>query len=745
MVGVTGIQQTGFESVTEAQMVDGKPLAGDAADHALIYDEAEADVVTIKLFMINSDGQVVPATDGTLTEGDPDSDTIQYMALPVDADGNILATFNGDGTVTLKDQDKGQVTVSVTESDDSTSSNNTDVTTQGITHQTVALGQAFEVSAVDDYYAEEGERVTIDLGEVSGPITDTYEAVDVEGTATNDIQEESTLPGLEDTVFVKIFAVVNGQLVNTNSISETKGDKLATYKAVLVDKDGNVIDEGNTSKVNVSFSQLVNPDGSDDFNRSDRTMTVSLNKEFKARTIDDVFADDGETFTVDANLTDRQIARLEGIYENVENSQDSVTTTINDEGDGNYGKNDTVYVIVEASENVEESDDAEIHFTVKLVDKNGDPVSVPAGDSVTVNLQLAGTAVLADFDDSFVFQNSVTIAAGESESEVITVLVKDDTLAEENESVSVNITAIQQDSFEKVTEANLVNGKPKVGEATNSALIIDNDIDTKQLITGFGGDDSINANIAKILKTGGLEQDEAPYTKELFEDAGYIVTAYDEGLLNHVTGKYGNFELELENAYDANEGAYLFGDLGNDNIIGGAGDDTIRGGSNGHGSSGTSANGREGDTLEGGAGKDTFLWQKEDLVNIGTVGGYDHVTDFIGDFNVKEDRLDLSDLVSVSNGELDNLTVSYDDNGQIIISIDVDNVAEDSDGKVTQHIVLEKTSQSQVDNEGLDPSADGGVVINTIINGEDAKLTITDSDGYAGSTPPTVTIDFENT
>ncbi|WP_197475426.1 hypothetical protein, partial [Grimontia celer] len=331
VVGVTGIQQTGFESVTEAQMVDGKPLAGDAADHALIYDEAEADVVTIKLFMINSDGQVVPATDGTLTEGDPDSDTIQYMALPVDADGNILATFNGDGTVTLKDQDKGQVTVSVTESDDSTSSNNTDVTTQGITHQTVALGQAFEVSAVDDYYAEGTESVTVSLGDIAGTVVNTYEAVTVDGSVNNTI--------LEDT--------------------------------------------------------------------------------------------------------------------------------------GPAGADDTVYVIVEASDDVEESDGASIHFTIKLVDQHGDPVTVPDNGSVTVDLKLLGNATAADFDDGFAFPDTLTIDAGNSQSDVITVPVKDDNLSERHESVVVGVTGIQQTGFESVTEAQMVDGKPLAGDAADHALIYD--------------------------------------------------------------------------------------------------------------------------------------------------------------------------------------------------------------------------------------------------------------------------------
>ncbi|WP_016961630.1 Ig-like domain-containing protein, partial [Enterovibrio norvegicus] len=263
------------------------------------------------------------------------------------------------------------------------------------------------------------------------------------------------------------------------------------------------------------------------------------------------------------------------------------------------------------------------------------------------------------------------------------------------------------------------------------------------MVSGFGGDDSINANIEAILKTGGLNRDDEAYTKELFEDAGYVVDSHDERLLNHDSGKYGNFELELENPYDPSTGAYLFGDLGNDNIIGGAGDDIIRGGANGHGTSGTSANGGQGDTLEGGAGADTFLWMKEDLVNLGAVDGYDHITDFIGDFNVNEDKLDLSDLVSVSNGQLDNLTVGYDDKGQLKISIYVNDLENDTDGNVTQHIVLEKVSQGQEGNEGLDPSAVGGVVLNTIINGKEATLTITDEDGAGTTHNPIVEIKLE--
>ncbi|MPY25442.1 VCBS domain-containing protein, partial [Shewanella sp. YLB-07] len=128
----------------------------------------------------------------------------------------------------------------------------------------------------------------------------------------------------------------------------------------------------------------------------------------------------------------------------------------------------------------------------------------------------------------------------------------------------------------------------------------------------------------------------------------------------------------------------LFGQGGNDVLIGGLGDDILIGGLGD-------------DTLTGGTntndiGADTFVW------SAGSTG-----TDHITDFNLGEDKLDLSDLLQGENagnlGQYLHFTVN---NGTTTIEIDANH-----DGNVDQLIVL----------DGVDLSTAYGATDEAIING----------------------------
>ncbi|AQS38244.1 putative calcium-binding protein [Shewanella psychrophila] len=128
----------------------------------------------------------------------------------------------------------------------------------------------------------------------------------------------------------------------------------------------------------------------------------------------------------------------------------------------------------------------------------------------------------------------------------------------------------------------------------------------------------------------------------------------------------------------------LFGQGGNDVLIGGLGDDILIGGLGD-------------DTLTGGTatndiGADTFVW------SAGSTG-----TDHITDFNLGEDKLDLSDLLQGENtgnlGEYLHFTVN---NGTTTIEVDANH-----DGNVGQLIVL----------DGVDLSNAYGATDEAIING----------------------------
>ncbi|OEF59153.1 hypothetical protein A1OW_05075 [Enterovibrio norvegicus] len=1048
---VTQISQSSFEIVREGELgSNGKPQKAQATAKANISDEVglEGESVSVKLFVADGSGKLVldngspVEADGSQILTEAESDTIQYIALPVAPSGEILADIDDSGNVTLSDANRGKVIVTISEGADLNHSNNSDIETSGIAKNgSVVLGKPFDITATDDNFKDSGETVSISLGDVQGKIVNNYENVVTSGDVTHVIEDEDASSSTESffVTFTAAQTQVNEEgeptLEFTLSLVDENGDKVqleagqtvsvnvdwslgrdgqlslddfsstnnlnnsyvfeagtelqtisltvnndahvegletivgnitqvtsesfesvaqgiedlsgkivegsATVSSTVIDKDNPPVakddyDEGNievggphpywvnnsdADGIFIAFTDITKNDTDPDtgdtvsvWNKDDLSSFVLVpsdagslalgqngitfqpspdyngpvqieyfatdgtNKSLESANIhiyvNEVNAnDDGDDvlFTISktdgwANLDGNGFFTVKAFKKgeafNADGSLSGAGDTVTENSkhlDNKYGMGvadnargdgaGNVPYQVEYDHETDSSEALRIDLTnpikalafgvsrlfaeengtevgqYKLYDADGNLIktqsfSLDSGDKGTFTIfsntpfsyvvfealprtkdgesQTSGDA--SDFviteitilNDAFIVEEGLTpdnsdadtisgslfdndsdpeghaFSITEVNGEALTftddgkatvdfnegslTIWKDGRFTFEAADQGDNLKAGEQQDFD--FEYTIQDEKGDTDSATVHIDIVGKDAtltpnpnpnpQDKMVVSGFGGDDAINANINAILKTGGLNRDDEPYTKELFEDAGYLVTAHQEGLLNHDSGKYGSFELELENPYDANEGAYLFGDLGNDNIIGGAGADIIRGGANGHRSSGLSANGESGDTLEGGAGADTFLWMKEDLVNLGTVNGYDHITDFIGDFNVNEDKLDLSDLVSVSNGDLDNLSVGYDEHGQLKLSINVTGVENDSDGNVTQHIVLQKKSQSQVDNEGLDPSVDGGIVVNTIINGEEAKLTITDSDGYAGVNAPTVTIDFEN-
>ncbi|MCL1052101.1 Ig-like domain-containing protein, partial [Shewanella abyssi] len=123
----------------------------------------------------------------------------------------------------------------------------------------------------------------------------------------------------------------------------------------------------------------------------------------------------------------------------------------------------------------------------------------------------------------------------------------------------------------------------------------------------------------------------------------------------------------------------LFGD----GLSGGDGDDILVGGAGSHillGGDGDDIliGGTGDDMLIGGLGEDIFVW------TTGSVDGTD-TTDHITDFNLAEDKLDLSDILQGDNAnELSQYINFTDIGGSTSINIDTD-----QDGTFDQHIVLD--------------------------------------------------------
>jgi len=137
-------------------------------------------------------------------------------------------------------------------------------------------------------------------------------------------------------------------------------------------------------------------------------------------------------------------------------------------------------------------------------------------------------------------------------------------------------------------------------------------------------------------------------------------------------------------------GDVLDGGAGDDVLVGGSGSDILLGGDG----EDMMIGGLGDDWLSGGSGADTFIWAA------GSEG-----TDHITDFNLNEDKLDLSDLLQGENADnLDEYLNFSVDSVTHSTTIDID---ADGDGTFEQHIVL----------DGVDLKAEFGSTDGQIING----------------------------
>ncbi|GIU19549.1 MULTISPECIES: tandem-95 repeat protein [unclassified Shewanella] len=133
-------------------------------------------------------------------------------------------------------------------------------------------------------------------------------------------------------------------------------------------------------------------------------------------------------------------------------------------------------------------------------------------------------------------------------------------------------------------------------------------------------------------------------------------------------GQGGNDEI---NGGEGND--LLFGGAGSDLLIGGAGNDTLIGGLGE-------------DTLTGGTGEDTFAWYSNST-DPSAVGVTDHITDF----NLDEDKLDLSEILIANNANELGALISFTfENGSTSININLDD-----DADIEQHIVLDGVDLSE--------------------------------------------------
>uniref|UniRef100_Q0HQI3 Putative outer membrane adhesin like protein n=1 Tax=Shewanella sp. (strain MR-7) TaxID=60481 RepID=Q0HQI3_SHESR len=199
----------------------------------------------------------------------------------------------------------------------------------------------------------------------------------------------------------------------------------------------------------------------------------------------------------------------------------------------------------------------------------------------------------------------------------------------------------------------------------------------------YGTDDqlelSVNTLLTHHIMTGNITGND----RMVDNDGLLLANDVSSQRADVVNGGSGNDQIYGQSGSDI-----LYGHSGNDYIDGGNHNDALRGGEGND----TLIGGLGDDVLRGDSGNDTFLWRYADA---------DQGTDHIMDFNVRDDKLDLSDLLQ---GETANTLESYLnfslDNGSTVIDIDAN-----KDGVFDQHIVLDGVNlfdqYSATDNAGV--------------------------------------------
>ncbi|WP_309043112.1 immunoglobulin-like domain-containing protein [Marinobacter sediminicola] len=314
-------------------------------------------------------------------------------------------------TVTLEDVASNAVTA------------NNDVTvTTSLGTITIKAGDSFGVLAVpvqgDDVYidAETISNAISAVVEVDAGTAGAFENLTFDGTAVDTLVSDTT-----DTVTA------------TLSVSEafvTEGAADLVYTVTLEDANGNAVVSNSTITVATTLGNITVAAGS-----STGTLYIAVQS-------DDVYID-GETVTNAITGVTEAGAGAAGAFENLAFDSTAVNTVVSDTIDPVYAQ-----ISVDESAVLE---GGTLTYTVNLVDKIGDPVTVAAGKNVTINLDWTGTAGAADVDS---LPASIAIGVGNS-STSFNVVTNSDGIAELSESLTVIIDSVQDNDgidrgFEKL-------------------------------------------------------------------------------------------------------------------------------------------------------------------------------------------------------------------------------------------------------------------------------------------------------
>ncbi|MBB6521493.1 Calx-beta domain-containing protein, partial [Pseudoteredinibacter isoporae] len=334
------------------------------------------------------------------------------------------ATF----TVTLSPVAAGPVTVDYATSNGTATAGADYTSTSGTLTFAAGVGtQTITVPITDDVLDENSENFNVVLTNPNG-------ASISDDTGVGTILDEVT-PGPDDTVTVSLAGPAN----------VVEGETTTDYTVTLSES----VPAGNSVTVNLTYT-YNDADGNDITEVASVVVTGgNSTATFDLQTIDDAFAEGAEDFDVSIGTIVDTDSSFEAIAAHATNN--TVNTTITDQtgSDNPPGDEDRIFARLTQSTDTIAENGGQVTYTVTLVDQNGIPVTVPAGETVTVGLAYTGTASGTDYSGE---QASVTISGGSNNASFVVTGV-DDAVGEGNETIIVDIDSITDTgAFEDVAE-----------------------------------------------------------------------------------------------------------------------------------------------------------------------------------------------------------------------------------------------------------------------------------------------------
>ncbi|WP_321277169.1 Ig-like domain-containing protein [Thiomicrorhabdus indica] len=464
-----------------------------------------AEPVVIKLIALDGNGEPIldPQTgEYTFANQVNEGSDAKYMALAFTPGETVFSPDtkldNQLGTINITFGADGDSATGAEEQTAADGSEDYDKSSQ----VSVSLGSVISTASFPDIIRdnEETYKVMVDQGSYTRPTpTSGYEDVVIDQAPVT-----TTILDNEQNVFVKI--INNDTQAESNFLSHT---------LQLVDAEGNPITVANGETITVTLSYAGNGDDPAEANDyvADTEVTIvggTSETTFYNEALDDYLAENDEQYTVTIDA----VSQANNTYENVaihtlangaQSDAISVTGTITDNDARNnlppveegqdpgqpsnpepteptdpdtpneedsvdntprFGPEDTVYVRILEDDLVAESE--WLSHRVQLVDQNGNPVEVPAGEIITVNLTYAqpenSRAIKQDdgvTDADYIATETVTIT-GETSETTFTNESLEDYFAEGAESYTITIASVTQQagSFENIEPEVDGNGDP---------------------------------------------------------------------------------------------------------------------------------------------------------------------------------------------------------------------------------------------------------------------------------------------